>query len=394
MAGYRSEILDIEGSLGRYRQIVRGKIKDPNNLRKIVGGQDLIGRVGDKIVSIPIPQIELPHFRFGSGQGGVGQGEGEPGQPLGPGDPKNGEGGAGDQPGQHLLEVELTLDEFRDMFPIKKRKLLPVTGEEASAYWKMHGATRVKSIKRRLRDSYQQGLKVEAAVAGYQKRAIDPSKAMSYGLLPGISMYHNWEKFPLPKTDCQVINIADVSGSMTQQKKEMMRQTSFCINLLLNGIYRTLTELFIVHDAVAQQVDKETYYRVRESGGTKVSAGLQMALDIIRGNLDMAVHTNGRVGLKNWFIFVNTDGENFGSEDDSRCVQIMNELLEIPFVRLVGYTEYQPGYSSRNLWSAMSLGTQEVNRKYDDEKFGMAKINSFDEIYDGLLSLIGEEDGK
>src|SRR6202035_2665453 len=73
---------------------------------------EMIGKKGKDLVSIPLPQIEIPQFRFGQkGQAGVGQGEGDVGQPLGP--PQQGDdGGAGDQPGGHILEVELTMEEL------------------------------------------------------------------------------------------------------------------------------------------------------------------------------------------------------------------------------------------------------------------------------------------
>ena len=45
---------------------------------------ELIGRQGKHLVSIPLPQIEIPRFRFGAREmGGVGQGEGEPGDRAG-----------------------------------------------------------------------------------------------------------------------------------------------------------------------------------------------------------------------------------------------------------------------------------------------------------------------
>src|SRR5437899_919405 len=73
----------------------------------------MIGQKGKDLVSIPLPQIEIPQFRFGSkGAGGAGQGEGDVGTPLGPPQPDDGESGAGSEPGGHILEVELTLEEL------------------------------------------------------------------------------------------------------------------------------------------------------------------------------------------------------------------------------------------------------------------------------------------
>src|SRR5919108_5687274 len=102
--------LPIEQDVGRFRQIVRGHIRQ--NLRKYISHSELIGRQGKDLVTIPIPELELPHFRFGEPQGGVGQGEGEVGTPLGPAHATDGSGPAGDQPGAHILEVELTLDDL------------------------------------------------------------------------------------------------------------------------------------------------------------------------------------------------------------------------------------------------------------------------------------------
>src|SRR5258708_1053549 len=72
----------------------------------------MIAKKAKDLVSIPLPQIDIPQFRYGQkGSGGVGQGPGQPGQPLGPGQ-QDSEGGAGDQPGGHILEVELTMEEM------------------------------------------------------------------------------------------------------------------------------------------------------------------------------------------------------------------------------------------------------------------------------------------
>src|SRR5260370_40926607 len=101
----------IEKDFTRFKQIVRGKIK--KELRKYITKGELLGRKGKNLVSIPLPQIQLPRFKYGTQQqGGVGQGEGEVGQPLGK-DGQPGEGpGAGDSPGEHILEVDVELGEL------------------------------------------------------------------------------------------------------------------------------------------------------------------------------------------------------------------------------------------------------------------------------------------
>ena len=76
--------LRIDPDHSRFRDIVRGKIKQ--NLKKYISNGELIGRKGKDRVSIPLPQIQIPRFRFGDqGQGGVGQGKGQVGDAIGKG---------------------------------------------------------------------------------------------------------------------------------------------------------------------------------------------------------------------------------------------------------------------------------------------------------------------
>src|SRR5262249_14112872 len=103
----------IERDYQRFRKLVRGKVK--SNLSKYITRGEMIGKKGRDLVSIPLPQIQIPQFRYGSkGSAGACQGAAQAGQPLGPPQGED-EGGAGDQPGGHILEVELTLEELAEI---------------------------------------------------------------------------------------------------------------------------------------------------------------------------------------------------------------------------------------------------------------------------------------
>ena len=45
----------------RFRQIVRGKIRD--NLKRYITRGEVLGKQGKNFVSIPIPQIDIPKFK-------------------------------------------------------------------------------------------------------------------------------------------------------------------------------------------------------------------------------------------------------------------------------------------------------------------------------------------
>jgi uncharacterized protein len=109
--------LKIDQDHSRFRNIVRGKIRQ--NLRRYISQGEMIGRKGRDLVSIPVPQIDIPHFIYGQKQsGGVSEGEGQPGDPVGGAqgqEAQSGSGKAGEGAGDHVLEVDITLDELADI---------------------------------------------------------------------------------------------------------------------------------------------------------------------------------------------------------------------------------------------------------------------------------------
>ena len=87
------QVYRMERDRARFGDIVRGRLR--KDLRRYLSTSELLGRQGKKTISIPVPQIELPRFRFGDNQGkGVGQGPGEDGEAM-DGEGKDGEGTAG-----------------------------------------------------------------------------------------------------------------------------------------------------------------------------------------------------------------------------------------------------------------------------------------------------------
>ena len=102
--------MKIDADHQRFRKIVRGKIRE--DLRKFLTQGELLGREGKRYISIPVHGIETPHFRYGDNDdSGVGKGDGQPGDQVGDGD---GEGAGGTEKGNHILEVDVTLEELAD----------------------------------------------------------------------------------------------------------------------------------------------------------------------------------------------------------------------------------------------------------------------------------------
>ncbi|MBI4671733.1 MAG: DUF444 family protein [Chloroflexi bacterium] len=358
----------IDQDASRFRQIVRGKIKQ--NLKKYMSNGELIGKQGKDLVSIPIPQIDLPHFRFGDPRDGVGQGEGEVGTSLGPGRPGNGTGKAGDQPGAHILEVEVSLQELAEILGeelalprIQPKSKNNVEGE-TSRYTSLRrvGPNSLRHFKRTYREALKRQL--SSGVYSWERPNIVPIR--------DDMRYRSWKTYPRPDSNAVILYMMDVSGSMTQQRKELVRMTAFWIDTWLRAHYKNLTSRYIVHDANAHEVDAETFYHVRENGGTKISSAYEFCKKIIEREYGD--------GAANLYGFHFSDGENFNSEDDNRCLNLLTEAL-LPQMNLFGYGQVASGYG------AYFLGTLS---RIHDEKLVTAHIGDPDDIFDAIKTFLGK----
>jgi hypothetical protein len=331
---------------------------------------ELIGRQGKDLVSIPVPEIQLPHFRFGNGRGGVGQGEGEVGTPLGPAQPGDGHGPAGDQPGQHILEVELTLEELVQLLGeelglprIQPKSKNQVEGE-VTRYTGLRrvGPEGLRHFKRTYREALKR--QMVSGTYNYERPAIVPIR--------DDKRYRSWKNYPRPESNAVIVYMMDVSGSMTQRKKELVRLTAFWIDSWLKAHYPRLVTRYLVHDAAAHEVDAHTFFHVRESGGTRISSAYELCRDIIRREYP----------AEDWnlYAFHFSDGENFGDEDDRRCLELLeNELL--PPLNLFCYGQVQSGNGRLFL---STLGNVR------DEKLATARINEDDDIYAAIKTFLGK----
>src|SRR5262249_31056010 len=177
-------------------KIVRGKVK--SNLSKYISRGEMIGKKGRDLVSIPLPQIDIPQFRYGQkGSGGVGQGEGDVGQPLTApqGDDK---GGAGDQPGGHILEVELSMEELAEILgeelalpriePRGKKNIIPT--KTKSPGLRQPGPEPLRHFKR----TFKRALKRQIASGIY-----DPERPLVVPIRED-KQYRSWKEIHKPES--------------------------------------------------------------------------------------------------------------------------------------------------------------------------------------------------
>src|SRR3954465_958785 len=267
----------IERDHQRFRKLVRGKVK--SNLQKYISRGEMIGKKGKDLVSIPLPQIDVPQFRYGQkGAGGVGSGPGQPGQPLGPpqGQPQP---GAGDQPGGHILEVELTMEEMAQILgeelalpriePRGKKNI--VTTKDKYTGIRQAGPESLRHFKR----TFKRALKRMISSQAY-----NPVEPMVVPIRED-KQYRSWKEVHQPQSVAVIIYMMDVSGSMTDEQKEIVRIEAFWIDTWIKAHYKGVETAYIIHDAAAHEVDEYTFYHTRESGGTKISSAYELCEKLI-----------------------------------------------------------------------------------------------------------------
>jgi uncharacterized sporulation protein YeaH/YhbH (DUF444 family) len=361
----------IEQDHARFRAIVRGRIKQ--GLKKYVQRGELIGKKGKDFVTIPVPTIDIPRFRFGERQqGGVGQGEGDPGDPL---SRQEGDGGgkAGQGEGQHLLEVEVSLEELADILgeELELPRIQPRGRERVVV-------TRVKytgispsgpESLRHFKRTYKQALRRQIATGSYDvaRPVVVPVREDR--------RYRTWRQVPVPDTNAAVIYMMDVSGSMGDEQKEIVRIESFWIDTWLRRHYPGLEVRYLIHDAVAREVDRETFFHTRESGGTMISSAYKLCQEIVESDYASSQW--------NVYPFHFSDGDNWSADDTRLCVDLLKTRL-LPAVNLFCYGQVESPYGSGQFVKDLREHLQ------GHDNVALSEIADKDAIYGSIKSFLGK----
>src|SRR5207302_10848028 len=183
---------------GRFRQIIRGKIKQ--NLHKYISQGEMIAKKGKDTVSIPLPQVDIPHFKHGDKQqGGVGQGEGEVGDALGQGQEQPGSGHqAGDRPGDHLMDIEVSLQELAEIMgeELELPRIQPKGTEKIIAWKDKYSGIRTTGPESlpHFRRTYRQAMRRQIEIGTY-----DPNNPTIIPIRED-NRYRSWRSEPVPQS--------------------------------------------------------------------------------------------------------------------------------------------------------------------------------------------------
>lgn len=368
--------LKIDQDHARFKRIVRGNVR--KNLRRYVSSGDILIKRGKGTASIPVPNIEIPRFRFGNNEGGVGQGKGEEGDPVG-GEPGkgdgqgSGQGKAGQDEGQHALEVEVSFDELAEILgeELELPKIEPkgnasvVDKKDRYVGIRQVGPNSLRHFKR----TYKSALKRQISMGQYNpaKPVVIPTK--------DDMRYRSWKTDEEPVANAAIIYMMDVSGSMGDEQKEIVRLESFWLDAWLNRHYKGVETRFIIHDAAAKEVDRDTFFSTKESGGTMISSAYSLCADTIDADYPASDW--------NVYPFHFSDGDNWSADDTKKCLEILEGRI-LPQVNVFSYGQVESTYGSGQFIKDLRGAFE------DDDRVTLSEIADRDAILDSLKDFLSK----
>lgn len=362
--------LRIHNDHNRFKEIIRGRIK--HNLKEYIKSGEFISKQGNEKISVSVPQVDLPRFRFGNNGGGVGQGEGKPGEKVGEGEQtQSAQGAAGSEPGEHALEVEVSLEDLADMLgeELELPKVLKKNSgrllAEKARYTGVHtnGPDSLKHFKR----TFKNALRRQIAIGTY-----DPDNPIIVPVREDLR-YRSLRTVQRPESNAVIIYMMDVSGSMGEEQKEIVRCESFWVDTWLRRYYDGIEARYIIHDAMAKEVDRHTFFHTRESGGTMISSAYRLCADIIEKEYPASEW--------NIYPFHFSDGDNWSVDDTRVCVGLLKERI-LPYCNQFSYGQVESPYGSGQFIKDL--------REYlpNHEGIALSEIKDKDGIYQSIKDFL------
>jgi uncharacterized sporulation protein YeaH/YhbH (DUF444 family) len=357
-------VLKIEKDHQRFRQIVKGRIR--KDLRKFLSRGELIGKEGKHLISIPIHGIEIPRFRYGdNNDAGVGSGQAKPGDPVD--GEAEGIGPGGTEPGHHILEVDITLDELADILgeELELPRIKPKGEHQITSQKAQYRSTRAVGPEslRHFKRTFRRALRRQIMTGTY-----DPQNPVII-IERRDKIYRSWKNVLKPQSNAVIVYMMDVSGSMGDEQKELVRLEAFWIDAWLRRNYKGIESRYVVHDVRAAEVDRHTFFHLREDGGTKISSAFRCARELMEANYNPEEW--------NIYMFHFSDGDNSSESDSRECCSLLREHL-LPKANLFGYCQVASAYGSGNFINVL------LEHLSDADNMVTSRVNTKDDIYDSI----------
>jgi uncharacterized sporulation protein YeaH/YhbH (DUF444 family) len=303
----------------RHNDKVRAAVRE--KLPELIAGSDVLPRA-DSTVQVPVRFLEHARFRLRDAgeSGGVGQGDGKPGDVLAsPSDQEQGKGAGGNEEGGYQFVLELKIDDIVDWLweELKLPNLKVKSGAVRNEDFTREGWSR-RGVRSRLdrRRSLKEAIKRRSIQRDAPAFTDDDLR------------YRQLALRQKPATEAVVFFAMDVSSSMTDRDRRLAKTFFFWVVQGLRRQYTHIEPVFVAHTIEAWEFAETEFFQVTGSGGTVASSAFRKISEIAAQRYDP--------GRFNIYVFYASDGANFRHDRDN-AQAALSDLGEI--VNYIGYVE-------------------------------------------------------
>ncbi len=195
--------------------------------------------------------------------------------------------------------------------------------------------------------------------------------------------YRRYDQVPKPVARAVMFCLMDVSGSMDEHMKDLAKRFYSLLYLFLKRRYKRVDVVFIRHTHEAREVDEETFFHSRESGGTVVSTALE----------EMARIVQDRFPGNEWNIYAAqaSDGDNLPMDNPTTINLLKTAILPLCqyYAYLeVGHARDDGGGEATSLWRAYEMIAG------SEERMAMRKVSHRRDIYPVFRELFAKDGAK
>ena len=190
--------------------------------------------------------------------------------------------------------------------------------------------------------------------------------------------FRNRIMVPKPMSQAVMFCLMDVSASMDEHRKDMAKRFYTLLHLFLTRKYERVDIVFVRHTDDAEEVDEQTFFHDRKSGGTVVLSALVLMREIIEA----------RYPPSQWNIYgaQASDGDAFGVDPERSRAFLQEQLL--PLTQYFSYIEVNEGTLLRSSALAASYG------RIESPHFAMATVYEHRDIYPVFRDLFSSENSR
>jgi uncharacterized sporulation protein YeaH/YhbH (DUF444 family) len=337
----------------------------------------------DDNIQVPIKIVDLPEFEYDQySMGGIGQGEGDQGDPV-PVDEQQGEpqedgddGEPGEDGAEHghyemdpeefaeELDKELDLDldpkgkqiknitegalvekartgpestvDFENLYKkgLKRemalyfdedyvREVMKVRGMGVESVYKWARENNIPVSKGWIENEYE-NIKFTVKYDSVDDIEQEYSRVPQAGDIDEVTLRRDDKRHKHPEINKEyernavIVFIRDVSGSMHEDKREIVERVFTPLDWYLTGKYDEAKFHYIAHDFDAWETSRDEFFGIKSGGGTKISSAYELCQEILEENYPFSEW--------NRYVFAAGDGENTARDSTDNVVELMKNI--------------------------------------------------------------------